>query len=342
MRNNKFLKYYNHCIFCGSKKFEKANNQNLRDNFYLKAIRNDLEVKSDFFLKMQTYKCQNCYIIQNNPWFNETIIRKIFSNIYGQHNRGWTNLIRFFKEKKIPDHGKLFQILDQKIKVKHYCEFNTAFTGIMLNFLLKEYNGNFKVIKKLIENAINYLSARQVAGKSENEIKIHESNSRKYLKKIKNIKKLKNSKKIINKSLIVDHSPLCWGQNDNYRSVSSRALASEILDLKILDLNNENNNNSKFDLFGIFHTLDHTTYPRKILNYSLAVSDYVIIYCHINPNLEKQHLFTITNEFKKYLKKIKVNFIDLSDKIMKNYKTQELYVLCSKKKKLTNLIFNNK
>ena len=64
------------------------------------------------------------------------------------------------------------------------------------------------------------------------------------------------------KTLIVDNSNLSWLYNDNYKSVNSKSLASELLNLKVKDFNLVNKN-EKYDLFGIFHTLDHTHQPKK-------------------------------------------------------------------------------
>ena len=51
---------------------------------------------------MKEYKCINCQIIQNSPWFSEKISFKIFNQIYGQHNRNWQNVINFFNKGQIP------------------------------------------------------------------------------------------------------------------------------------------------------------------------------------------------------------------------------------------------
>ena len=83
-----------------------------------------------------------------------------------------------------------------------------------------------------------------------------------------------------------------WSINDNYKSVNSRSFASELMDINILNLN-DIKRKIKIDLFGMFHTLDHTFEPNKILNFALDISDYVIVYCHVNPQLSKQHLFSI-------------------------------------------------
>ena len=105
-----------------------------------------------------------------------------------------------------------------------------------------------------------------------------------------------------------------------------------------IDIINFNSYKKKlnFDLFGIFHTLDHTFEPKKIFNFAIRNSKYTIVYCHIDENLEKQHLFTLTKNFLKYLKKRKIYYIDLTEKIKKNYKTKELYFICSTNKKLMN------
>ena len=128
------FKKYNECAFCKSKRLKKEKKQYLKKNFYLDAIMHDLKISKNKLKTFKVYRCKNCGIIQNNPWFSETISRKIYSNIYGQHNRGWSNLINFIKNGKTPNHGVLYDILHKKINVKRYDEFNIPFTGLMLDF----------------------------------------------------------------------------------------------------------------------------------------------------------------------------------------------------------------
>ena len=68
---------------------------------------------------------------------------------------------------------------------------------------------------------------------------------------------------------------------------------------------NDKKRNFKIDLFGIFHSLDHTFKPKKVLDYALSISKYVVVYCHVDTELNRQHLFSFTKDFLKYLKKIK-------------------------------------
>ena len=326
-----YFKEYKNCIFCGSAELIKEKKQFYPKNFYLKAIQFDLKISEKKFKQMKVYKCKSCSILQNNPWFTENICRKIYSNIYGQHNRGWSNLINFIKKGFTPAHGSLFKILNKKIKIKNYAEFNSPFMGIFLNFFLNEYKESLNFYSKLSENVINYLTSRQVAGKSKKFQKLSFGKSQRFFTKMNFLKNKNIKKKLVKKYLYVDNSSLCWGQNDNYKSVNSKSFASEFLDLEILNLK-ESNKKNKIDLFGIFHTLDHTFEPNKILNFALDNSKFVVVYCHVDEKLNKQHLFSLTRDFLKYLKKKKIYNIDLTNKINKNYQSPELYFLCSRNK----------
>ncbi|WP_440698008.1 hypothetical protein [Candidatus Pelagibacter sp. HIMB1709] len=325
------LAKYNECIFCGSSKLKLILNQNFTHNFYTIAIKNDFKLSDKFFKKMKIFECEKCYIIQNNPWFSKEISFKIFNQVYGQHNRNWSNAINFFQNGIKPNHGKLFNILNKNLKIKNYCEFNVPFMGLMIDFFSKEYEKNINFYKKSFNYSLKYLSSRQVAGVNKASIKKKQKEVQKYLNKLDKIKikyKLKKSS-YINKSIIIDNTYLSWLYNDNYKSVNSRSLASKILDIKFEDFNLIKKTKI-YDLFGIFHTLDHTHQPKKILDFALNNSKYVAIYFHSDENLEKQHLFSFTDKFESYLKKRKIFCKNITFEIEKKTKSKEIYLLCSK------------
>ena len=158
--------------------------------------------------------------------------------------------------------------------------------------------------------------------------------SQKALNYINNFKN-KNIRENTKKYLFVDNSILSWGQNDNYNSVNSKSFATEFFNMKISDIKKPQ---KKIDLFGLFHTLDHTFEPKKIFNFAIENSKCVVVYCHVDERLNKQHLFSITNDFLKYLKKKKLNFLDLTNYIDKKFTSPELYFVCSKQKSYINKI----
>ena len=159
-----------------------------------------------------------------------------------------------------------------------------------------------------------------------------------YNEDIYKAKKANQKTKLVNKYLFIDNTSLGWGQNDNFRSVNSKSYAQELFDLKLLEFD-DNNKKYEFDLFGVFYSLDHTFEPKKILNFALDSSEYVIVFCHNQTEgISKQHQFSFTKNFLKFLNNNKIYNIDITEKINKSYKNEELYFLCSKKKKNINLI----
>lgn len=335
---NNIFQNYNECTFCKSKKLIKLKNETIKSNFYVDAIISDLRITKKQLLKIKLYQCKKCKIKLNNPWFTKNISKKIYSIIYGQHNRSWNNLIEFINHNKLPDHGNLFEILVKNIKIKKYAEYNSPFMGLFLNFFSNEYQKKSFFYKDIHKNLINYFNSRQVAGKSTLIKNLAKKKSRKYNDYIYKIKKKNQSKKLMNKYLFVDNTSLGWGQNDNFKSVNSKSYAQELFDLNLLEFEKENKK-YKFDLFGIFHSLDHTFEPSKILNFALDASKYVLVFCHNQvEGVSTQHQFSFTKNFLKFLNYNKIYNVDITNKIKKNYKSSELYFLCSKTKKNISLI----
>ena len=79
---DQMFKRYSKCVYCGSKTFKKLKIQSFRENFYTKAIIHDLNISKNILLKMKVYQCQKCFIIQNNPWFDNDHTWRIYSNIW--------------------------------------------------------------------------------------------------------------------------------------------------------------------------------------------------------------------------------------------------------------------
>ena len=326
-----FINYKN-CTLCGSKKLIKLKSNLSEKSFYVDAIISDLCLSKKDLNKIKLFQCQICKTKLHSPWFTKDISRRIYSSIYGQHHRNWSNLINFVNKNKLPNHGNLFKILKQKIKVNNYAEYNSPFMGLFLNFFNNEYNLKVNSTRIIHSSLIKYLTSRQLAGKKILSNKKQSLFSNNYLKKFKKIKQKLKNKNTSNKFLFIDNSNLGWGHNDNYQSVNSKTYAQELFDLKLLEFNPIFKKNT-FDLFGIFHSLDHTFEPMKILNFALNCSKYVIVFCHNqNKGVTKQHQFSITSGFLEYLKENKIYNIDVTNLINKSYNSPEIYFICTKSK----------
>ena len=85
-----------------------------------------------------------------------------------------------------------------------------------------------------------------------------------------------------------------------------------------------------FDLFGIFLTLDHTFKPHQILKFALTNSKFVIIQAHLNREMGRQHLFTITKDFSQFLKSMGVFTINLTNQVKQNVQKKTIIYSCYK------------
>ena len=65
----------------------------------------------------------------------------------------------------------------------------------------------------------------------------------------------------------------------------------------------------------------------EALNFAVNKSKYVIVYCHVDEKIEKQHLFSLNKEFLNFLKKKKIYTIELTKIINKKSTSPELYFL---------------
>ena len=313
------LKNYK-CIWhdkdCSSSKYIKIRNN--KKNFYTDYIENELLSSSKekkIYKKIKTYFCKNCKCVYNIPWFDNATSRKIYLNTYGQQHKGWTQILDFISKKNKTYHGNLLKNIISKLKIKKYAEYNRPLTGIYSEITYGN-NSKFKYLKQFFNSIIELNYTKQVAGKIQKNIN---QTKKLYRKKFFEYDSLK--KKLLNRSLnknylIIDNSPVSWSENDNYKSINSRALARDFFNLNILSVDELKKEKLYFDLFGFFLSLDHSSDPKKILDLALNRSKYVIIHSHINPQVTKQHFFSITSQFPEFLNKKNIYVKNITDLVI--------------------------
>jgi len=319
------------CPFCGSKNSKSINNKELTNNFYVNEIVSDLKISFNLLRKkLKKKQCKNCKTVFFSTWFNNFYKKKIFLSIYGQHNMGWQNFYDFKNKLITPNHGNLFKDLRKNIHFKTYGEYGCPFNGLMFDLLKEEIKN-----KVTLRNFIN-LNLKSLSNK------VRDFNKKKIIKK-KHIS-IPNVKRIYHKYFIIDSSNLIWGKNDISENCSSLGLADKIFNFNLYDSHEKELKKNKLDLFGFFMTLDHCEEPFELLKKIIKISKYVFIHAHTNPNITAQHSFVFTKEIKSFLKKQGIHNIDITESIVKDpkrnkgvgYKTNEIYLLCSRIKNNIN------
>jgi len=299
-----------------STNFSKKRKNQFYENYILSVFKNDIK-------KIKSTQCKKCFSHVNANWFSNDKVFKIFNVVYPQHHRGWKNFYEINKKKENKNHTKIHEIFN-KLKVKRYAEFNCPFSGIFLNLLKKELS--LKKIKILIKNSIDLLKVNQLAQnkKKSNFIKaFHKFNE--LFNKIENINSTK--KAIAKNFFFTDNSFSSWGGGDISNGVNSRSLSNLIFNLETYNLNEIPNKNFKLDLFFFGDTLDHTSKPKKVLDFALNNSKVVLILTNSGDQVTRQHQFSFSVKFVDYLNKEYY-----SKKIFEDKVNNELLLIVSKKK----------
>jgi hypothetical protein len=336
-----YKSYLNDCVWqeknCGKKKI--INSETQKDNFYVRYFKKVIKDK-DKIDNFKLFNCDKCRCNQYSPWFDSKLSKYFYSNGYGQHHKGWLNLKNYFSKNQLPNY-LVFNNVISKLRVKKYAEFNCPFTGVFLNFFVKELKINYKQLKKYFNLIIKLNSLKQNAFLAKTDIKKNNIDVFKYLKKYQKFQESFIKKSTIKKYLIKQPSSLIWGQNCNHKSINCHSMSKMLFNIDEIDINDALKKNFKFDLVGFFLTLDHSFKPSEALNFSINKSKYVLIYNHIYPETGKQHYFTLTSAFNKYLEKRKIFVFDLKTYFLKkkiinkNYYSNNpyIYYLCTKNKK---------
>ena len=342
------------CPVCGTNANDLRNIElppDTTNNFYVEAVSHDLNINIEELNKdLKIIKCGICHSNYYDKWFNYPTSNKIFNLVYGQHNYGWTNYYEFINSLILPNHGDLFNNYFKSMGIKTYGEFNCPFSGLFFHILNSENFLNKKFTKTFHEYSMKYFLSRQCAKANYlNEKKEAFDKNNFHLKKLEKLKSEVVSNELIKKYLIMDASSHCWDYNCLSESGNCKSIGQLLLGYDViyhregLDLLNQ------FDAIGLFMVFDHLKNPMAILNSLIKKSRYLIIHIHTSNNsITKQHVFSFSKDFIKYLKSNNIFSKDITPLINKdknrnkgeNFKDNQSYIICSQSSEYLSIISN--
>ena len=110
-----------------------------------------------------------------------------------------------------------------------------------------------------------------------------------------------------------------WGNNCVRYGASCRYFAHTMCDANVIPINEliHQNGSQRFDLIGIFNTLDHTMFPLDVLNKTLELSDHVLVKTHASTLAGKQHLYSFGDDFVAWLNRSLdgISAVDLNSEV---------------------------
>jgi hypothetical protein len=330
MENNLLHTDEDKCPVCHSQDIclELENSSSFVDNFYLKAIRDELDISvEELRNKLRVYECSECRTIFCNPWFTAEASFKIFNQIYGQHNRGWDALYGWTKHSEVQDYWNIVNIGEQVLgrELDSYAEYHCPFQGNFFKFRSQELPKDqtvpyYKVCR-------NYLTASTPGRIASANVMIKSrliSFSRDRNKT--RLKRLDESVTPIRtkRYLALESSTRFWDYSCLSSGVNCKSLASKLLNINVMPLPEFVRQKQFIDVFAFINTLDHCHAPLELLEQALEISEVVFLVSHTQKLITKQHKFIFQPGFASYLEKEKgLNVLHL-DQSEKNYFSTEV------------------
>jgi hypothetical protein len=312
------LSRYPECVVCGSPERTPYPLSFQSDRYVRAAARSVGVAEKTFFDSLEGQKCKSCGALYFDPWLSARFQKELYENLYPQHNVGWDT---FWSTVRNPEGVSLdadgYEMIREKIpSLRTYAELGCPFAGFLPYLSLKEYRfrskkfwdypGTYAVdtpIGKHPRIKGNRINLERV-GRS-----IAQSFNRSQLMRVFTLKRLIKRSLIrlkmvhesrshgVNCYYIRHDSTILWGKNCKSLGIDCRTAAEKVFGIQILDFEDIQTEKIRFDLVGIFNSLDHFKNPLRLLRRLFEFTDYVYIEGqHSQAGPGKQHLYFLEEE----------------------------------------------
>jgi len=314
------------CPVCGGAERERSDGMasergsRLQGLYYLKpataAIGMSLEEFVDTAL---TYRCTHCGCFFCDPWFSPEIASRLFASLGPDHLYAWGSFENWLHRRPPvrSENDRLFEIVTRHIgKIDVYAEYTCPFQGFLQLFRgyeasPRERLGSFACatrrppdprwsrvtrIHKAMERgiarlAVFHLRARGAAVRAAAA-----------LRRTPRPVEYRPEHLPRHRYLLTRDTSVGWGSNCVRFGGSCRYFAQAVLGAEILPFDEaERRGPRRYDLVGIFNSLDHVTFPLDVVERALRLAPHVLMVTHHASLAGKQHWFALGDELPRWL-----------------------------------------
>lgn len=255
---------------------------------------------------MNVYECVRCGTYYIDPWLSPHLAASIFVTSSPDHIAGWSAFQQWIEhdssmdlERELP--SNIYVDLHRQLGgINSYAEFGCPFQGYFTRLLPIDKE------TRPVDRFAHSLTLRKLDTRWPTMIRIHHA-----LNRIKNVifviglktLRLKRSIRRVMPSvlnidlptrrvLLTEDSHLRWGANCTQFGQSCRFFASSSLGVDVMPLDVAIKHSAeRFDLIGIFNSLDHSPEPLQVLQKCLTISHNVVVAGHRHHIAARQHPF---------------------------------------------------
>jgi PAS domain S-box-containing protein len=311
--DEKLLTSYRECPVCGGSKRSRLSMNFVADR-YVGSVARFLEIPEQvLFDCLEAQMCSSCGATYFDPWFSVGLQRKLFEKLYPQHYAGWALFWSIIKNpSSVSERADLYQSFRHIIpNLKTYGEVGCPFTGLFPYLSVKEYI--FKSKRFLdypgaytFDNSIGLHPRlgrfRQVCDRlSKGFVR---SLNRFHLLRILALKRLimralvrwgvaqPIDREKIESYFIKCDSSISWGKNCKSLNVDCETVLQNVFGADVIGLEDIPLEKRRFDLIGIYNSLDHYKNPIHLLGRLFEFTDHIYLEGHHREGSNgKQHFY---------------------------------------------------
>jgi hypothetical protein len=263
--------------------------------------------------EMMAYSCSKCGANYLEPWLSLEARNKIFILGHGVHNVGWRNFQERIEQNLSPSLVDSRELISRIYNVvphfSSYVEFGCPFQGLLLHLASNDEISQFTRSYRTFTSA-NKASYRRFLpplrvymslGRYAKSVALFFTGMRRFRNRVRGRRgqaqefQLRNP---VKKYFVPLKSTKFWGENCSMYGDSCTATAIGFMNIEGMSLQQFSliENESLFDVVGLFNVLDHQDDPLALLRMCLQRARVTIVMSHNQP-FGKQHQFGLGERF---------------------------------------------
>jgi hypothetical protein len=306
------------CPVCGAVDREPADGMSKSGRHYLKHAASPLGISTDELIqRARVFRCTSCDSFFCDPWLTRELASDMFCAGSPDHNAGWTSFETWLRDLKAvdPRYDRLYSAVIRRTgPLRSYAEFGCPFQGFLLQ--LKGYEADRQARVRAFAGALRRASDVRWS-KLTRVYRTLEHIARGavlaglcvlgWLDAMRGRRPAAASKPSgplpSRRHLLTLDTTRGWGSNCVHYGASCQYFAHTVLDADVVPVG-EAHRSERFDLIGVFNSLDHTAFPAEVLRSLLDMSARVLLVTHSARHAGKQHQYAFGDGIAAWLTRI--------------------------------------